>query len=68
MRARVREMETGGNVLLTLTISFSRMVRSKARLDWVEESRAGEEVDAVELGCEEKGGNCTVFGEGWTLI
>lgn len=52
-------METGGSVSLTLTISFSRRVRSEARLDWVEESRAGEEVEAVELGCEEKEGNCT---------
>lgn len=55
-------METGGSVSLTLTISFSRRVRSEARLDWVEESRAGKEVGAVELGCEEKEGNCTVFG------
>lgn len=60
-------METGGSVSLTLTISFSRRVRSEARLDGVEESRAGE-VEAVELGCEEKEGNCTVFGEGWPVI
>lgn len=53
---------------LTLASSFSRAGRSEARLEWAGESRAGEDVETVALSCEEKGGNCTVFGEGWTVI